>query len=92
MKNAKLLWITVSHRSLVVAATKSFYFSGKLQEIRRRQAGCYADNKDMEVVINKEIMKLKFEDKDFEQLSKTIQYTALITMQIGWKGQHGVDL
>jgi hypothetical protein len=24
---------------------KTGFFSGKLQEIRRRQAGCYADNK-----------------------------------------------
>ncbi len=24
---------------------KTRFFSGKLQEIRRRQAGCYADNK-----------------------------------------------
>ena len=41
---------------------------GKLGNIRNRQTRCYSDTSDLEMVINKDIMTLKFEDKDFEDL------------------------
>merc|ERR1712106_527722 len=40
----------------------------KLGNIRKRQTRCYADTSDLELVINKDIVALKFEDKDFEDL------------------------
>ena len=40
----------------------------KLGNIRRRQTRCYSDTSDLELVINKDIVALKFEDKDFEDL------------------------
>merc|ERR1711872_211898 len=40
----------------------------KLGNIRRRQTRCYSDTNDLELVINKDIVALKFEDKDFEDL------------------------
>jgi len=41
---------------------------GKLMDIRSKQLRCYSDNEDLETDINKEIMTLRFEDKDFEDL------------------------
>eukprot|EP00092_Neocalanus_flemingeri_P023379 GFUD01025348.1.p1 GENE.GFUD01025348.1~~GFUD01025348.1.p1 ORF type:complete len:1584 (+),score=477.54 GFUD01025348.1:160-4911(+) len=41
---------------------------GKLGDIRNKQTRCYSDTTDLELVINKDIMTLKFEDKDFEDL------------------------
>ena len=36
--------------------------------IRQRQTMCYSDTSDLKLVINKDIVSLKFEDKDFEDL------------------------
>ena len=33
---------------------------GKLMETRAKQTRCYSDNEDLEVVINKEIMALRY--------------------------------
>ena len=41
---------------------------GKLGNIRQRQTRCYSDTSDLKLVINKDIVALKFEDKDFEDL------------------------
>merc|ERR1711970_1362419 len=41
---------------------------GKLMEVRSNQLRCYSDNEDLETDINKSIMTLRFEDKDFEDL------------------------
>ena len=41
---------------------------GKLGNIRQRQTRCYSDTSDLELVINKDIVALKFEDTDFEDL------------------------
>merc|ERR1712215_7362 len=41
---------------------------GKLMDTRSKQLRCYADNEDLEMGINKDIMTLRFEDKDFEDL------------------------
>merc|ERR1712106_770404 len=44
------------------------FLGGKLMDIRNKQLRCYNDNEDMETEINKEIMTLRFEDKDFADL------------------------
>merc|ERR1712142_1043351 len=37
-------------------------------DTRSKQLRCYADNEDLEMSINKDIMTLRFEDRDFEDL------------------------
>ena len=44
------------------------FLGGKLMDIRGKQLRCYSDNADLETTINKDIMTLRFEDKDFEDL------------------------
>ena len=44
------------------------FLGGKLMDTRSKQLRCYSDNEDLETTINKDIMSLRFEDKDFEDL------------------------
>merc|ERR1712227_180935 len=44
---------------------------GKLGGIRRKQDRCYADTKDLEMVIDKEIVACNYEEKDLSQLDLT---------------------
>ena len=37
-------------------------------DIRSKQLRCYSDNEDLETTINKDIMTLRFEEKDFVDL------------------------
>jgi len=41
---------------------------GKLTDVRNRQLMCYSDSKDLETAINKDIMTLQFESKDFQEV------------------------
>jgi len=41
---------------------------GKLGDVRNKQLMCYSDSRDLETNINKDIMTLRFENKDFEEL------------------------
>merc|ERR1711973_432585 len=51
-------------------ATKStcLFLGTKLQELRKEQKRCYEENQTLENFVNKEIMTLIFENKDFAQL------------------------
>merc|ERR1712025_930189 len=65
-------------KELVVATMDDEYFEatketcvvlgGKLSEIRNRQSTCYTQCKDLETDINKDIVALRFEEKDFAEL------------------------
>eukprot|EP00092_Neocalanus_flemingeri_P010785 GFUD01011614.1.p1 GENE.GFUD01011614.1~~GFUD01011614.1.p1 ORF type:complete len:1750 (+),score=541.73 GFUD01011614.1:94-5343(+) len=41
---------------------------GKLGDVRHKQLMCYSDSRDLETAINKDIMTLRFENQDFEDL------------------------
>ena len=41
---------------------------GKLMDIRAKQHRTYSDNQDLEVVINRDIMAIRFEDQDFAKM------------------------
>jgi len=51
-------------------ATKEtcLFLGMKLQGVRSEQKNCYLENMNLEVSVNKEIMTLMFEDKDFSDL------------------------
>ena len=41
---------------------------GKLGGIRRKQDRCYTDTRDLEIVIDKEIVECRYEDSDLSEL------------------------
>merc|ERR1719431_2241682 len=41
---------------------------GKLTDVRTNQLLCYSDSKDLETNINKDIMNIQFENKDFQEV------------------------
>jgi len=41
---------------------------GKLGEVRNRQLICYSDSRDLETAVNKDIMEIRFDNHDFQDL------------------------
>ena len=45
---------------------------GKLGGIRRKQDRCYTDTRDLEIVIDKEIVECRYEDTELSELDLTV--------------------
>jgi len=69
-KKVKDALITASMDDEYFEATKDtcVFLGGKLTEVRNQQLLCYSGSRDLETEINKDIMTIRFEDKDFADL------------------------
>ena len=63
-----LLTNSLDDETFEVTRETCLVLGGKLGNIRQRQTRCYSDTSHLELVINKDIVVLKFEDTDFEDL------------------------
>merc|ERR1712039_495388 len=69
-KKVKDALITASMDDEYFEATKDtcVFLGGKLTEVRNKQLLCYSASKDLETAVNKDIMTIRFEDKDYADL------------------------
>merc|ERR1712226_858056 len=69
-KKVKDALITASMDDEYFEATKDtcVFLGGKLTEVRNKQLLCYSASRDLETAVNKDIMTIRFEDKDYADL------------------------
>merc|ERR1711981_1332406 len=69
-KKVKDALITASMDDEYFEATKDtcVFLGGKLTEARNKQLLCYSASRDLETAVNKDIMTIRFEDKDYADL------------------------
>merc|ERR1712088_183703 len=69
-KKVKDALITASMDDEYFEATKDtcVFLGGKLTEGRNKQLLCYSASRDLETAVNKDIMTIRFEDKDYADL------------------------
>merc|ERR1712147_306705 len=69
-KKVKNALITASMDDEYFEATKDtcVFLGGKLTEVRNKQLLCYSASRDLETAVNKDIMTIRFEDKDYADL------------------------
>merc|ERR1711990_1431742 len=69
-KKVKDALITASMDDEYFEATKDtcVFLGGKLTEVRSKQLLCYFASRDLETAVNKDIMTIRFEDKDYADL------------------------
>merc|ERR1712226_350962 len=69
-KKVKDALITASMGDEYFEATKDtcVFLGGKLTEVRNKQLLCYSASRDLETAVNKDIMTIRFEDKDYADL------------------------
>merc|ERR1712018_581561 len=69
-KKVKDALITASMDDEYFEATKDtcVFLGGKLTEERNKQLLCYSASRDLETAVNKDIMTIRFEDKDYADL------------------------
>merc|ERR1712241_655315 len=69
-KKVKDALITASMDDEYFEATKDtcVFLGGKPTEVRNKQLLCYSASRDLETAVNKDIMTIRFEDKDYADL------------------------
>lgn len=63
-----LITNSMDEETFEAAKETCLVLGGKLGDVRHKQLMCYSDSRDLETNINKDIMTLRFENKDFEEL------------------------